>query len=311
MNRNTIVTITDRTYLTVVYLLLLSLKYNDVNARIKVLCVGLNDEEKKLLTQIQGVECYDGDPSNTRNPATRKAEAILLAEHDETEYVTLLDGDGLSIGNVTPFLSPGEGFSSRIKGPQEETNNFRQHFDEDEPLGTVPRKIMSIWQKDVGEREKSRIKNTQTSGNLTVHRSCFPFVKKWDHQMKKVLPLHNPGQPYHFDNLAYHQMDESVLNSLLAFAHEAPKIIPGNLDVSSEIYIAHLGPGKPRPWTLLRKEKLQYLNLIHTLIAWGNSQGLNSPDIPWTFNKRYKFMVICAAYLHSIFVKLKNTLKAR
>jgi len=305
-NRNTIVTITDKTYLTVVYLLLLSIRFNKVQAKINVLCVNLSAEDKAILTQLDGVECFDGDQNNTRSPATRKAEAILTAEGDGVEYVTLLDGDGLCIGDISHYLCPGIGFSSRIKSEAEESWNFRTRYEKSEHRGGVPQKILDIWRVDVGEMRESRMKNTVTSGNLTVHKSCFDFMRKWHDQMMKVLPLEDPGMPYHFDNFAYHQMDESVLNSLLAFAEDAPDVIPGKLDVDADAYVAHLGPAKPRPWVLLRYEKLKYFSTICELIDWAENRGFKNPPLPWTFTKRNKPFVFAAAYVHWAYDRSKR-----
>lgn len=303
---NTFVTITDKTYLVVVFLLLLSIKYHRIKAGINVLCVGLTDEQKRYFTQLDNVRTFDGDPANTRNPATRKAEAILTAENDGVSYVTLLDGDGLVTGDITPYLSPGEGFSSRMKSPAEEERNFYTHYEAGEARGGIPRKVLEVWRTDVGECDEPKLANTVTSGNLTIHRSCFDFMRKWHDQMMRVLPLDDPGMPYHIGNFAYPQMDESVLNSLLAFAEDAPVVLPGKLDVDPNAYVAHLGPAKPRPWKLLRYEKLKYFNLIVDLVDWAKEQGYDVPPLPWTFQRRNRVIVFGAAYIHLVYERLKD-----
>jgi len=308
---NTIVTITDKTYLVVVFLLLLSIKYYRVKANINVLCVGLDDDDKHFFTQLGGVRTFDGDPTNRRNPATRKAEAILTAEHDGTDYVTLLDGDGLVTGDITPYLSPGVGFSSRMKSPSEEEHNFYALYEPGEPHGGIPKCVLDAWRKDVAEASEPRIQNTVTSGNLTIHASCYDFMRKWHKQMMAVLPLKDPGMPYHFDNVVYPQMDESVLNSLLAFAHDAPEVIPGKLDIDPDAYVAHLGPAKPRPWVLLRHEKLKYFNLIVRLVDWAEQEGYAIPPLPWTFKKRNKIAVYTASYSHLAYRKAKGYVRDR
>jgi hypothetical protein len=306
--KNTIVTITDHNYLVVVYLLLLSLSYHRVRANVNILCVELRDEEKEFLAQFPNVRLFDGDPNNKRNPATRKAEAILTAESQEVDYVTLLDGDGLVTGDITPYLSPGEGFSSRTKSPMEEETNFRTYYEPGETRGGIPRKVLRAWREDVGEADEPRICNTVTSGNLTVHRSCFNFIRKWHAQMMRVLPLEDPGMPYHIGNPAYPQMDESVLNSLLAFADDAPVLFPGLLNIDPKAHVAHLGPAKPRPWVLLRYEKLKYFRPIVDLAAWAKDEGYRVPPLPWTFRRGNKPAVYTAAYLYLFSKKVKHLL---
>lgn len=306
--KNTVVTITDHNYLIVVYLLLLSLEYHRVRANINVLCVALTDEEKEFLAQFSNVKLFDGDPTNKRNPATRKAEAILTAESQGVDYVTLLDGDGLVTGDITPYLSPGEGFSSRMKSPKEEEANFRPYYEPGETRGGIPRKVLKAWRADVGEASEPKICNTVTSGNLTVHKSCFNFMRKWHDQMMRVLPLEDPGMPYHFGNPAYPQMDESVLNSLLAFADDAPTLLPGMLNIDPRAHVAHLGPAKPRPWVLLRYEKLKYFRPIVDLENWAKEEGYRVPPLPWTFRRSNKPAVYTAAYLYLFSRKLKNFL---
>jgi len=306
--KNAIVTITDHNYLIVVYLLLLSIKYYRVKANVNVLCVSLSDEDKAFLAQFPNVKLFDGDPANKRNPATRKAEAILTAESQGVDFVTLLDGDGLVTGDITPYLSPGEGFSSRTKSPGEEEANFLTYYEAGEPRGGIPRKVLNAWRADVGEASEPRIRNTVTSGNLTVHKSCFNFMRKWHTQMMRVLPLEDPGMPYHIGNPAYPQMDESVLNSLLAFADDAPALLPGMLNIDPRAHVAHLGPAKPRPWVLLRYEKLKYFRPIVDLATWAKDEGYCVPSLPWTFRRSNKPMVYTAAYLYLFSRKFKHML---
>ena len=83
-------------------------------------------------------------------------------------------------------------------------------------------------------------------GNLTAHRSQLPFVRKWQEQIVRVLPKGLQGA-HDFRSHAYSQMDESVLNSLLAFADDAPRPARVQLDMDLDAYIAHLGPNHPKP----------------------------------------------------------------
>ena len=77
-----------------------------MRTRIKVLSLGLDAEQKSLLEQFKGVQVIEADPSTGLGPAARKGEAILTAEHDDAEYISLLDGDCIVTGDITPYLTP-------------------------------------------------------------------------------------------------------------------------------------------------------------------------------------------------------------
>src|SRR5438093_7492518 len=96
----TAVTIADRNFFIAVFVLILSLKYHRVRARLNVLSVGLSAEQIKLLTQFEDVRVIEADPANKRGPATRKGEAMLTAEGDDSEYIALLDGDCIATGDL-------------------------------------------------------------------------------------------------------------------------------------------------------------------------------------------------------------------
>ena len=91
-------------------------------------------------------------------------------------------------------------------------------------------------------------------------------------------------------------MDESVLNSLLAFASDAPRVERVQLDVDPDAYVAHLGPNHPKPWVLWRPERLQYFAPVAQIVAWAREQKFLMPPIPWTYKARNKARVYLAAH---------------
>ena len=97
--------------------------------------------------------------------------------------------------------------------------------------------------------------------------------------MRAVLPKGLQGA-HDFRSHAYSQMDESVLNSLLAFAADAPRTECVQLDVDPHAYIAHLGPNHPKPWVLWRPERLQYYGPVAEIVAWAQAEGFRMPPIP-------------------------------
>ena len=305
-----IVTITDPGYALAVFLLVLSLKRHRVRARIHVLGVRLSDCQREWFRQFPEVRLFDADLANPRNPATRKGEAILTAAGTDAEFITLLDGDCLATGNITPYLSPPEpAFYARHKAPAEDARMLARHYTPDDERGTIPRRMLAIWRQDVGERDTPAISNTVCGGNLTLHRSCLPFIRKWHAQMMNVLPLRDAGHAYDFDNYAYSQLDESVLNSLLAFAADAPPLRRGLLDQDPLARVAHLGPNNPRPWQLWRLSKIRHLNPVLDLLDWGARQGYRLPPLPWTFRRRNKPLIWLAAWGFEAFQAAKSLLR--
>ena len=305
------VTITDPNFFIAIFTLLLSLKYHKVRAKAHVLSVGLGDREKELLRQFDGTQVVEADPTNPRGPACRKGEAILAAADltPEATHITLLDGDTLATGDITDYLCPeGETLFARWKTREEDGKIFASRYDPGEPHGKIPRRILETWQKDVGEREVSKIENTVCGGNLTVHRKVLPFIRRWQVQMDKVLPASTKGA-HDFASHAYFQVDESVLNSLMAFAHDAPSVLPAKLNIDPKAYVAHLGPNNPKPWKLWRPEKLRYYPQVARFFAWAKKEGYDLPTVPWTFQGRNKLAVLASAYLFGAARAIKARLK--
>ncbi len=306
------VTITDSNFFIAIFTLLLSLHYHKVRAKMHVLSVNLSEEEKCLLRQFPGTQVIEANPDNSRGPASRKGEAILAAARisPEATHISLFDGDTLATGDITEYLCPeGEALFGRWKTPEEDGRIFASRYAADDTVGTIPRQILQIWQQDVNERTTPRIHNTVCGGNLTVHRNALGFIERWQSQMNKVLPENLMGA-HDFNSKAYFQVDESVLNSLLAFAHDAPTALPAKLNIDPKAYVAHLGPNTPKPWVLWRPEKLCYYPQVAGFFAWAKKEGYELPLVPWTFQQRNKLAVIASAYTFGAARWLKGRLKA-
>jgi hypothetical protein len=283
-----------------VFTLVVSLIYHGVRARIHVLSLGLTIRQKRLLEQFPSVTIYEADPSSKLGPAARKGEAILTAEDNDSDYVTLLDGDCIVTGDITPYLSPkGECLFARLKSPDEDARVFARRYEAHERPGTIPRNILATWKLDVGQNQLPAISNTVCGGNLTVHRSQLAFIRQWQRQIEKTLPSSARGA-HDFGSQAYSQMDESVLNSLLAFAKDAPTVRRAQLDIDPNAYVAHLGPNAPKPWVLWRPERLHYFKPVATMIEWARQEGYAMPPIPWTFRARNRFLVYLGAYVFGL-----------
>ncbi|MDY6915081.1 MAG: hypothetical protein SVM86_02020 [Candidatus Cloacimonadota bacterium] len=212
--KSTIVTIADSRYFLPVFILVLSLKYHKVNAYIKILGIQLTQNEKEFFTQFPNVEVFDANMNNQRSVVTRKAEAILLAKNDDVKTISLLDGDCIVNGDITQYLTKEiQGISTRWKDSKEDGMIYTQrgiYKNNDAEYGSIPASILKVWQKDVGEREKSRLNNTVASGNITINKNHLDFVETWHEQMMKVLPKKKIKIAHDYSSDAYFQMDESV-----------------------------------------------------------------------------------------------------
>lgn len=296
-----IVTITDRRFLLAVYMLVASLRYHHVKSRITVLTRGVCAEERALLEQFEGVSVVESLATDDRNPCTLKGEAILAAEADEAEYITLLDGDCVVTGDISQYLSSAQaGLCTRQKSPDEIANIYRLRYEVGEKHGTIPRKVLERWRSDVGDKSKPAGERLVASGNLTIHRSCLGFVRKWQAQMLLVLPNLDKGSSHDFSSFAYQQTDESVLNSLLLFASDAPDVYPYVLNSDDNAYVAHLGP-YPKYWVMWSKEKLRYLNLVLDIVDWAREQGYRIPKLTWCLKRHNKILAYIVAYVHFLY----------
>lgn len=307
---STIVTVTDNRYFMPVFILILSLKYHKVQSFIKILGVQLSDEQKKLYEQFENVEVFDADLTNTRNPATRKAEAILLAADDAVETISLLDGDCIATGDITKYLTKDvHGLSVRAKSRDEDGVNFSKinRYGADDEYGSIPNTILKKWQADVCERSEPRITNTVCGGNLTVKKSKLDFIRCWHDQMMAVLPNKPVKMAYDYSDFAYFQMDESVLNSLLAYKHTVPTISSGWFDKDPDAYVAHLGPCNPRYWIFWRRDRLRYFDQVMSLITWGEAI-YHFPKKTWALKKENKYLIYIASYIYEMWVILKHNL---
>ena len=307
---NIIVTIADAHYVIPAFVLLLSLRRHGVQAGFHLLGVGLSPEDKALFTQFDGVRVFDADLSNQRNAATRKAEALLTAEGSPAETISLFDADCIVTGDLTRYLNQtAPGLSARFKTTDEDAMVFRTRYAPGEAPGGIPAQMLAIWRQDVGERPEPAIRNTVCGGNLTLHREHLAFARRWHAQMMKVLPNQGTRQAHDFRNFAYSQLDESVLNSLLAFSEQAPPLTRGRFDLDPSACLIHLGPCNPRYWTFWRLDRLRYYQPVVELLEWAVKNGRRTPPLPWSLQRQWKPLVILVAYGYELLVTAKRTAK--
>ncbi len=301
----TIVTITDRNYLLAALVLLLSLERHNVRAHVRVLGIGLTSQDCQLLEQLQNCRVLPADLSLPLSPAARKGEALLLAARSTgSEYLTLLDSDCVVTGDISAYLTYSQpGLYGRVKSKREDSLVFASRYGSGESEG-IPAGIARVWQRDVGQRASSRLEQTVCSGNLTIHTRYMAFLQHWHDQSLKFLDARQ--KPHDSHNYAYFQTDESVLNSLLAFAEGAPPLFSGRLDYDASAFVAHLGPCDPKPWVCWRWDRLSYLEPVLQAVEYAQQRSYQLPPLPWTFRRSFRGLIITSAAVYWVYLWLRG-----
>src|SRR5262249_17880797 len=141
----------------------------------------------------------------------------------ESDYVAWFDNDCIVIGNIEPYLRPLNGeFQIRLRRPRENAAVFRNHYAPGESHGPVPSSVLAEWRKDVDERREPRIFTKCVANCFVLHRRHRAFLERWRQQNDLIFPSDRPVGVVDHANRAYFMTDESVLSSLLTFAHETP-----------------------------------------------------------------------------------------
>jgi len=300
--------LSDKKYFIAVYTLVLSLKFHKVKSYVSILSIDLSDLQIKMLEQFENVTVERTKTVSKRHPVFLKPEAILTAKKFEVTHCSFFDSDCIVTGDISRYLCPTDDcLHASVKSSEEDKSIFSMYFSEKSEQ-SIPNKILQIWSKDVGEKELPYRSSTVCSNNITMLKKHLPFVERWQTQMDKVLPDQDRGA-HDNSSTAYFQVDESVLNSLLFFATDAPTVKETKLSSDSKRYLAHLGPNNPKPWIFWRKDKIRFYPMIVEYFEWAQKKNFLLPNIPWTYKRKYKILVYIGAELHSIFLNFKRLIK--
>ncbi len=246
MKNNSVVTASDRNYIWGVFLLIASMRKNGMDEPVVVLGQNYLPEDYELLQQFSDVKVFEAKPTK-RSLVCSKAEAML---HADTEFATWVDCDGFFSGNVSKLLPPPspEIIHIRKRSPEENAIAFNKHR-YGESGKTIPKQILEEWKKDIDNaNETSALEQCCSDCFLSINMAeKRDFIEAWDAQMKKVLPEGNVGVVNNALNW-YHQVDESVINSLLCFRPNAPKVIDSyQMDKDRNALYVHF-VCHPKPW---------------------------------------------------------------
>lgn len=268
---NTVVVAMDHHYVWGAYMMIASLRYNRMPEPVIVLGFALTAQDRQALEALGNVRVVNSEPSR-RNLTCSKPDAMVLAD---TDYISWVDCDSFFIGNC----------SDRLLWPDPDLIHIRQRqeFENAEVFrhlggrGPTPAVILDSWRRDVGERESPRLNTCCSACFLSLHRQHLPFLRHWSKQIAKVLPEDRVGVVDR-RSFAYFQTDESVLNSLLCFAHEAPAVSPSyKLDKDPSALFVHF-ISRPKPWECWTPRAFRYFRQYVAVLDWARALNLPLPE---------------------------------
>lgn len=301
MNNNTVVTASNMNYFWGVFLLIGSMRGNNMSEPVIVYATNYTDDAKRLLAQFGNVTIIDA-PASTRSLTVQKPEAMILAE---TDYVTWVDCDGFFNGNCSHLLLPDSPEQIHIR-QRTKTDNQKVYPCSD---GTIPQNVLETWRNDIGEREEPRLDTCCSACFISLSMHYRDFLNCWRVQMLKVLPDGDVGVVDRRVK-AYFQTDESVLNSLLCFAENAPAVAPSfhmNKEPSALYihFVAH-----PKPWRGWGPHTFRHFDAYTQIIDKLQQQGYEMPaPLPFSLQKKNKNLCNILRYPTLLHRKLSSLLK--
>jgi hypothetical protein len=289
----TIVSAADAGYFWGLFLLAASTAKSQMGFPMNLLIKGFSDRQKALLEQFPGVRLHEISDDSARNLCMRKAEAF---SHADTDYIAWLDSDCVVVGDVSKLIVPANReMQLRLRLPYETSEAFSHFYSNGEVREGLAEAVAETWRKDVGEREEARHDSIASSNCFVVHRRHLPFIARWEQQIKKVLPAENSGV-VNYEYAHYWQTDESVLNSLILFADDAPEVSDYQMGDRDGAHVAHFVL-QPKPWVRWTRRHIRYMPFVFDLLDWVKDSGLDLPEeIPPALRRSRAMMNTLEAY---------------
>jgi len=316
-NQNlTIVTASDENFIFGIFLLIASLRKNNVNHKIFYLAENIPDRSCGILTQFN--EVYIKHIDKLPAIAYQKPEAFLAASELGDQYLCWIDGDCFVRGDISDFLFPEEnhGLMIRFRSHQENPLRFSKSLSIDDS-GITPETVFEKWKTDINENTEYRFETTTVNNCFTLDRNYLPLVNRWYDFMKQILERAmsektEVGFAYTHSR-GFGLSDELALNAVLNFADMSiPTVGPYLLDQSQEKRLLHLGLN-PKPWVRWSLSHYKYYDEIMDIIDWVNESGYQLPSLPMGMQRKYKaivFIQIIMEPLHRLGKRVKK-LKGR
>ena len=307
MQNVTLVSACDQNYLWGAYLLVASVARNTPGLPVTIWQTGFGKEHVQLIEQFPNVivkKLKNGDP---RSVAVRKPEAILGVE---TEFAAWMDADCFIIGDISKYLIPSNGaFQIRFRGPEENANVWRNHYQTGDLPGGIPETVLARWRRDVAEREIPRFNTTCVTNCFVVHRDYMDWIQRWSRQLDKVLSG-TVRRPVDFSVPEYFMTDESVLSSMQAFAESCPPNSHYMLDQDPSAHVAHFGSNS-KPWQHWSKKSWYTRGYLLETIQWAKSQGYALPVVPRSLKSSSALTSYCLMWALELKAKMKEAVASR
>lgn len=294
---STIVTACDSNFVWGAMLLGLSLRYNKMTSSFHVLGYDLNPEEIAQLSSIPQTKVFNTHKTSSRSVCTQKPEAIATAD---TEIIVWMDADCVVIGNIESFfVCPENQLQIRWREADENGSIYRNYYKKEDKWGCIPSRVLKQWKEDVGDLATAQIKTVCQTNCFVINCTHIRFIEKWREQMEKVIPADSTGV-YAKKSAAYSMTDESVLNSLFAFYSQAPSTCEYQMDKNPQKACLHFGLN-PKPWKHWTRQSLNHYNYIMTLLDWASNNNISLPQLPKSFQAKYKYSETFLAYVQQFY----------
>ena len=264
----TIVTAGDNRFAWGTLLLVASMRRIGMKHPVVVGAMGWSPEMKRRVLALGGVTIRELEYS--RMCVTCQKPMVMSCDDVKTDWVCWADSDGMFVGDCSEWLT----------GDSPDEMVIRKY--DPVPPDFTPEN-MEIWRKDI-ERHfgaalpKSRYDTRFNAPFIVVHRSRFPFLRRWQEQIGNVLPpdveiIMKQGS-------AYFQTDESVLGSLLCFDPEAPLVCANykaNGSADPNRYYAHFAYN-PKPWQMWNTRSMRWHDDIMQVVDWLVAEKIVTPS---------------------------------
>lgn len=307
MQNVTVVSACDQNYFWGAFLLVASAARNAPEVPVIIWQIGFEKEHVQLIEQFPNVTIKKLKTGDPRSVAVRKPEALFGVE---TDFAAWMDADCFLIGDISKYLIPSNvAFQIRFRGPEENANVWRNHYQTDDLPGGIPAAVLKRWRRDIGEREIPRFNTTCVTNCFVIHKDYMDLIQRWRRQVDAVL-LGNVRRPVDFTVPEYFMTDESVLSSMLAFAESCPPNSHYMLDQDPSAHVAHFG-SNPKPWQNWRKKSWYTRCYLLETIQWVENQGYALPVVPRSLRSSSAFTSYCLMWALELKSKMKEAVASR
>ena len=195
-----------------------------------------------------------------------------------------------------------------MRQPEENSQAFHG-YEYGEDGRSIPKAVLDAWRADVACGTEPRTSRSCVASSFSIHRSALPFLKKWHEQMLKVLPAVNVGVVDHTLKY-YHMLDESVLNSVLCFYPEAPRVSEEyRLDKDPNELFRHFW-GNPKPWNGWTRFSFKHFDACTAVIDWAVEHGYKLPGpLPYTLKSANR--TLCRLMTRPVELNMKIRLRLK